>query len=47
MNVGAALELLKYGVCVKECPSANKLEPIRCKRTSYILNSKNFIGCEY
>lgn len=47
MNVGAALELLAYGVCVKECPSANQDIPIQCKPTNYIQGNDNYNGCVY
>lgn len=48
MNVGKALELLQYGVCVKECPSAAKDQVIECKQTKYInANQGNYDGCVY
>ena len=30
MSIGAAMKMLKYGVCVKECPTENKDEAIQC-----------------
>ena len=34
MNLLGAIEMLFYGVCVKECPSPDITEPIKCYPTS-------------
>ena len=47
LNFGAALELLNYGVCVKECPSADQAKLIECKATDYITGNANYVGCVY
>ena len=47
MNVGAALTMLKYGTCVKECPTSNKAELIQCKVTKRMVETGNYKGCEY
>ena len=39
--------MLKYGVCVSECPSADKATTLKCKETEYIANNADYVGCEY
>jgi hypothetical protein len=45
----STLELLKTGVCVKECPGQNKSEPIDCMPTTFMntTNAKRYKGCDY
>ena len=35
LDLMAALDMLRYGVCVKKCPSADIREPIECYPTSH------------
>lgn len=33
-DINKAIDLLKSGTCVKECPSADKSTPVQCKPTT-------------
>jgi len=42
--------MFKFGVCVKECPTADKTKKVECSVSNYMLTgdkSKDYIGCEY
>ena len=44
------MKMLKYGVCVKECPSENKDEEIQCYPTTRMTTGEakdNYKGCTY
>ena len=45
LSVGDALTSLKYGMCVKKCPTADLNEPIECYPTRYVSNNSNYDGC--
>ena len=44
-NYEDALNLLNYGVCVKECPVDN--EPVNCFKTSYMKGNSDYLNCQY
>ncbi len=49
LDVSAAVEMLKYGVCVKECPRADPTQTIDCYTTTHIAANQGnkYIGCTY
>jgi len=49
LDISAAVEMLNYGVCVKECPKSDPATPIDCKTTTYIAENQpaKFTGCTY
>lgn len=47
MDTSKALEMLKFGTCVKECPSALKTTTIDCNPTESMKSSGNYKGCVY
>ena len=47
MDMSAALKMLKFGTCVKECPTAVKTTTVDCHVTEFMLNSGNYDGCIY
>lgn len=42
LDIDKALDLLKNGVCVKECPSADKTSVVDCKPTTALLADSTF-----
>ena len=47
LDLTAALGLLKEGTCVKECPSADKNEPVQCYQTRAMASDPAYRGCVY
>ena len=41
LDVDKAIDLLNYGVCVKECPSSDKSTPVECKPTKHTRDPAN------
>ena len=39
LDLSKTVEMLNYGVCVKECPSADANTPVDCSITDYIQNN--------
>ena len=47
LDTSKAIDLLKSGTCVKECPSAVKADPVRCKATTSMKDPANGFSTKY